>query len=217
MTIPSTLRSWDDVPLFPLPAAVLFPTRQLPLLIFEQRYRAMTRDVLRGERLLVIATILPSGGTDEHGQPLIAPVAGLGHVIDHVALPDGRFELLLEGLARVAISELPFVPPYRRAALQELVDDGASASESDRMALLSVANRFAAFVRTREPRFQLELPPTADAGEMADICADSLLLDTGSKLAVLTTLDEPSRVELCTHALLTQEARLRKNTPQSLS
>jgi Lon protease-like protein len=36
------------VPLFPLPAAILFPRSQLPLHIFEQRYREMVRDAVEG-------------------------------------------------------------------------------------------------------------------------------------------------------------------------
>ena len=37
------------IPLFPLPNVVLFPGVFLPLHIFEERYRAMTRDALAGE------------------------------------------------------------------------------------------------------------------------------------------------------------------------
>ena len=36
------------VPLFPLAGAILFPRAQLPLHIFEERYREMVRDALAG-------------------------------------------------------------------------------------------------------------------------------------------------------------------------
>ena len=40
------------VPVFPLAGALLFPRAQLPLHIFEPRYRAMVRDALAGDRLI---------------------------------------------------------------------------------------------------------------------------------------------------------------------
>ena len=45
------------MPLFPLPNVVLFPNASLRLHIFEERYRAMTRDILIGERFLAMGLI----------------------------------------------------------------------------------------------------------------------------------------------------------------
>ena len=45
--------------MFPLPGVVLFPHALLPLHIFEERYRAMTRDVLEGSRFLAVSLIVP--------------------------------------------------------------------------------------------------------------------------------------------------------------
>ena len=42
------------LPVFPLAGALLFPRSQLPLHIFEPRYRAMTRDALAGDRLIAM-------------------------------------------------------------------------------------------------------------------------------------------------------------------
>jgi Lon protease-like protein len=50
------------VPIFPLAGALLFPRAQLPLHIFEQRYRAMVRDALAGDRL--IAMVQPKDGRE---------------------------------------------------------------------------------------------------------------------------------------------------------
>ena len=47
------------VPVFPLAGALLFPRSQLPLHIFEPRYRAMVRDALASDRL--IAMVQPQG------------------------------------------------------------------------------------------------------------------------------------------------------------
>ena len=53
------------VPIFPLAGALLFPRSQLPLHIFEPRYRAMVRDALASDRL--IAMVQPKDSEDPPG------------------------------------------------------------------------------------------------------------------------------------------------------
>ena len=48
----------DEIGLFPL-GLVLLPTEQVPLHIFEPRYREMIADVIAGERPLAVVRIRP--------------------------------------------------------------------------------------------------------------------------------------------------------------
>jgi Lon protease-like protein/nitrite reductase/ring-hydroxylating ferredoxin subunit len=104
-----------ELPVFPLPQVVLFPRVVMPLHIFEPRYRKMLADALDGHRAIAMALIPDPNDLDEHGRPKIAPIAGVGMIIEQQELPDGRSNILLHGQARVRLEELPFVPPYRRA------------------------------------------------------------------------------------------------------
>src|SRR4051794_10430992 len=56
------------VPLFPLPGAILFPRSQLPLHIFEPRYREMVHDAIDGPGR--IAMIQPLRLDDDNQAPL---------------------------------------------------------------------------------------------------------------------------------------------------
>jgi Lon protease-like protein len=109
------------LPIFPLDSVVLLPQSLLPLHIFEPRYRAMTRDAL--ERGLPIALTTPAPGAfDAQGRPLVLPVAGVGKIVQHEELEDGRYHILLFGLGRIRIErELKVDTPYRqvRAVLQQ--------------------------------------------------------------------------------------------------
>src|SRR6185436_19916478 len=105
----------DVLPIFPLPQTVLFPGALLPLHVFEPRYRAMVKDCLATHKAMAVALISETGERDAHRHPTIERVAGVGVIIDHVELPDGRYNILLHGRARVRLEELPYVPPYRRA------------------------------------------------------------------------------------------------------
>jgi Lon protease-like protein len=87
------------VPVFPLAGALLFPRAQLPLHIFEPRYRAMIRDALAGNRL--IAMVQPRDSGD---RPALFSVGCLGHIASVEELADGRFNIVLDGLGRFRIA-----------------------------------------------------------------------------------------------------------------
>lgn len=100
-----SLASFSGIaPLFPLPNAVLFPYAVLPLHVFEPRYRQMTADALAGESYLAMA-LLRSAASEFVGEglPPIHDVVGLGKIIAHERLPDGRYYLFLRGLARAQV------------------------------------------------------------------------------------------------------------------
>ena len=78
------------VPVFPLAGALLFPRSQLPLHIFEERYRAMTRDAMAGDRL--IAMIQPK---DNDEPPALFEIGCIGRILACEELDDGRFNLVL--------------------------------------------------------------------------------------------------------------------------
>lgn len=98
------------ISIFPLVGAVLFPGLQLPLHIFEPRYRAMVSDALARDRR--IGMIQPQ--RSEEGAPLYE-VGCLGRIGEVEALPDGRFNIILEGEARFrSLRELDVATPFRQ-------------------------------------------------------------------------------------------------------
>ena len=101
---------------------VLFPHALLPLHIFEERYRAMMRDVLTGTRFLAISLLVPDARAEEE-LPAVQPIAGVGEVVMAHELPDGRFNLVVRGRARIRIDrELPSGRPYRLVTATVLPD-----------------------------------------------------------------------------------------------
>ena len=196
-----------ELAVFPLPDAVLFPGTMMPLHIFEPRYRQMTADALAGDRRLSVA-LVPSGpAADELGHPQFAQIAGIGEIIDHQKLPDGRYNILVLGRARAKLDELPFVSPYRRARAT-LLDECGTASEPAVAALAYAASRFAQRVKRQEASFEVELPDVNEPGQLADSCAHFLIIDASERQRVLEALDVGERVRLCTEALAVQEAML---------
>lgn len=81
--------------IFPLAGALLFPRGQLPLHIFEPRYRALVTDALARDRR--IAMIQPRGAGEP---PPLFDVGCVGHIREFERLDDGRFNIILDGITR---------------------------------------------------------------------------------------------------------------------
>jgi len=198
---------FEAVPVFPLPHVVLFPEARLPLHIFEPRYRAMLRDCLASEeRTMVIAQI------DRGGGGRIASVAGIGVVVEHQLLPDGRSNIVVAGRARVRLEEIQEEEeprfPYKRARARRLFDAPGQVGESDRAALLAAATMFAGEVKKHDPSFAFQLPKSADAGVIADTCAFQLVVDANVRQAILEERDPRVRVRVVMEQLALQHGAM---------
>lgn len=107
------------LPIFPLTGAVLFPGMQLPLHIFEPRYRAMISDALIRDRL--IAMIQPQRSAE--GAPLYE-VGCVGRIGEIQAMDDGRYNVILEGTARFRmVRELDVTTAYRQVEAEIFAED----------------------------------------------------------------------------------------------
>lgn len=100
--------------IFPLPGALLFPGMHLPLHIFEPRYRAMVSDAMaRDRRIGMIQPRADTGGNSE--KPALYDVGCVGRIIEVEALDDGRYNLILEGVALFRIvRELDAATAFRQ-------------------------------------------------------------------------------------------------------
>ena len=87
------------VPIFPLAGAILFPRSQLPLHIFEPRYRDMVRDALDAAGQIGIIQPL----TIDEGNPALYSVGCVGEIVGVEELEDGRYNIVLNGSNRFRI------------------------------------------------------------------------------------------------------------------
>ncbi|MEO7276743.1 MAG: LON peptidase substrate-binding domain-containing protein [Sphingomicrobium sp.] len=110
-------------PLFPLSGAIMFPRSQLPLHVFEPRYRDMVRDAVDGAGQ--IGMIQPQRLDDDNLAPLY-DVGCLGELVGVEELDDGRFNIVLLGTNRFRlIEETTSGSAYRSAEIEiDLFPDG---------------------------------------------------------------------------------------------
>src|SRR5919197_6498313 len=149
---------------FPLPGAVVLPGTPAPFHVFESRYRAMTADALAGDRMIAVATLVSEEGAVQDRAP-VHPIAGAGIIEVDERRPDGRYDLVVRGVARVRLAaELANGKPYREFRAEILEDiwprGGEAALEGPRAALEQLVLELA----------QL-LPPESGAPPLAALAA----------------------------------------------
>jgi Lon protease-like protein len=187
--------------LFPLPNLVLYPHVMQPLHVFEERYREMLEDALAGDRLIAMALLKPGWEPDYDSRPAISPYACLGKVVTHHRLKDGRYNLLLMGVARIRIvKELQPVRSFRQAKV-ELLEEGFANDSAQHHAELQ-SELLAAFQRClpggcQAPEQLRELlAQHLPLGMMTDLAAYALPLDVAVKQQLLAECCVDVRAQL---------------------
>jgi hypothetical protein len=178
------------ISIFPLSGAVLYPGLQLPLHIFEPRYRAMISDALARDRR--IGMIQPQQPVD--GAPLYA-VGCLGRIGEVEALPDGRYNLVLEGEARFrVIREREVTTPFRQIDGELFAEpEHETLAPIERASFEREARRFAAI---QGYRVDWESVARLDDQTLINGVAQVVPFDPASKQALLEAPDLAGRCEL---------------------
>ncbi len=109
-----------EIPLFPL-RTVLFPGHELPLQIFEERYKTMTRELIEGGG--VFGILLIKHGQEVGGGAVPHQVGTTAVIEEHRELPGGRFQLDTRGRDRFRLVRLLSPRPYPYGEI-EFLDEG---------------------------------------------------------------------------------------------
>jgi Lon protease-like protein len=227
------------LPLFPL-NSVLFPGLVLPLNIFEERYRAMMRELLKtpeedSRRFAVVAirdghevASTAPGMPDQTAVPERGPTAGFGpdplkafHSVGCVAdaatireRADGTFEVLATGTTRMRLLSVDASGPFLTAELEELPeekgDEAGALAEGVLRAFRQYQKRLAGARERTLSTGEAELPD--EPAVVSYLVAAAMMLDTATKQRLLQAPDTASRLrdEL---KLLRSETAIIRNLP----
>lgn len=125
-----------ELPMFPL-GNVLLPSTLLSLHVFEDRYRALARRCMAGDRRLGV--VLIERGSEVGGGDVRFDVGTQAVIADAVELDDGRWILVLVGEDRVRVRRWLPDDPYPRAEVVACPDppgEGAGGRRDDLERLL---------------------------------------------------------------------------------
>ena len=176
--------------IFPLAGALLFPEMQLPLHIFEPRYRALVSDAMARDRR--IGMIQPSGEGDT---PALYDVGCVGKIAEVEALDDGRYNLVLEGLSLFRVRrELTVTTAFRQVEAELIAAPDPDDLSIGRRASLEVeSKRFA-----EAAGYQVDWDAVArlDDASLVNGIAQIAPFDVAAKQALLEAEGIEQRAEL---------------------
>jgi Lon protease-like protein len=192
-------RALRRLPLFPIQDIVLFPDSIIPLHVFEARYRKMVRDVLGSNRLVAISLQLEKENLEDGSAARVASIASVGELVLAQELPDGRFNLVVRGRARIGIDEeLPSDEPYRLIAAHEIPDDPSSEandlSDAD-AALRALVGGLAESIPDGGELLKHVAAAQDTPAALANVIAASLIADAKARQRLLETTDVFERLE----------------------
>ena len=180
----------EKLSIFPLHGVILFPDLQLPLHIFEPRYRALVGSALAKDRR--IAMIQPQ--TAREGAPLFS-IGCVGRIGDVEALEDGRYNIVLEGESRFRmLRELDVSTAFRQIEAELFDDPGFEAlSAVERASFEREAREFA-----DRQGYSVDWGSVAQLDDLSLINGVSQIapFDAAAKQALLEAPDIASRCEL---------------------
>lgn len=198
---------------FPLPPVVLLPGSAAPLHIFEPRYRELVKAALASDGLFAMAQVLPGQEALLAGAPKLEDIVCVGHIGPHEELPDGRYNLVLIGIARARLKrELPATALYREFEAELLEDtDVPGADEALRQAVVELVARVPTDVGQRVA----QVASRATGGALADLVASTFLTDPQRRFQVLCELDVATRLEIVTEELLSLVGHIKPRKPDA--
>lgn len=199
----------ESLPVFPLPSTVLFPGIVIPLHVFEPRYRQMVADAMADDETICISMIKP--GTEELEVPEVSNVGGMGKIIHCEKLIGGRYNILVQGTARVhLLDELDGEKPYRRFRARVVpspTDHDAAAAQVQLVHLESCVISLVTAVAETDAQLVEVVRSTPDPIKLADILAATVVQDSNHQQALLATTDLRPRltmlIDLLTDVLAT--------------
>jgi ATP-dependent Lon protease len=110
----STFSLPDEIPVMDLSDCVLFPGCQLPLYIFEERFRQMLQHALDGSRMMCVGT-----RTADPELPVL-PWSTAAVISACVRQPDGTSHVMLQGLQRIHLRSWVQEKPFRIARIEPI-------------------------------------------------------------------------------------------------
>lgn len=187
-------------PVFPLPNVVLFPKAVLALHVFEPRYRLMMAQAIQGGQSICMALLKPGWESDYYGTPDVHPVACVGRIRQYQMLPDGRYDLTLEGVRKVGIEAFERDHPFRIARVRPVPEDQAWAvgeqADGEARNLLALFRRF-----HQEQGAAIDLAGEFGANLGAEAILNTIAMHLNVEPAVKQQLLEMESSELRYHAV----------------
>jgi ATP-dependent Lon protease len=186
----------QSYPVLPLRDIVVFPHMIVPLFVGrEKSVRALEEVMQDDKQILLSSQIDPT--VDDPATDGIYRIGVLANVLQLLKLPDGTVKVLVEGRARVKITDFVPNPNFFEAHAETLTETMGDQPSVDAL-IRSVGEEFERYAKIRKNIPEEALSAVSDTREparLADLVSGHLGIEVAQKQALLETLSVAERLE----------------------
>ena len=187
-----------DLPVLPLRDVVVFPHMVIPLFVGRDKsMRALEQAMESDKRILLLAQ--KSAETDDPAAADMYSVGTLAQVLQLLKLPDGTIKVLVEGTARVNVSDISERDGSLYGRGEEVDSSDMREGREVEAVARSLMSLFEQYVKTNRklpPELLQTLAGIDEPSRLADTIAAHLGVRLSDKQRLLETLEIGDRLEL---------------------
>ena len=202
-----TIEVPEALPLMAVRDVVLFPAMVIPLFVGREASLAAVHQALESDRLIVLAT-QKNPDLEEPGPEDIFPVGVVAVIMRTLKLPDGRLKVLVQALARAAITDYLQTSPFFKVRIEPIKEEEPSELDIETEALIrsvkETAEKVFALRGQINPDLSSLLDTLEEPGRLSDIVATHLRLKISEAQELLETFDPVERLRKL-HRLVLRE------------
>ncbi|MCK5540622.1 MAG: endopeptidase La [Deltaproteobacteria bacterium] len=179
----------DELPLLPVRDVVVFPFMIMPLFVGREASIKAVDEALAGDRLIFLVT-QKDLREENPGRSGVYRVGTISMIMRMLKLPDGRVKILVQGLAKAAITEVVQREPLFKVRIEKLVDvENDNIDLKTEAMIRSVKDRLEKAISLGKP-IAPEVAMILDNVNLPGRLADLIVSNLGVKLKVAQSFME---------------------------
>ncbi|WP_377188111.1 endopeptidase La [Ruegeria meonggei] len=186
----------SSYPVLPLRDIVVFPHMIVPLFVGREKSVRALEEVMQDDKQILLSSQIDPGD-DDPVQDGIYRSGVLANVLQLLKLPDGTVKVLVEGQARVQITEFLENEDFFEARAEYLTEIPGDVTTTEAL-LRTVSDEFERYAKVRKniPEEALSaVGETAEPAKLADLVSGHLGIEVEQKQDLLETLSVSERLE----------------------
>ncbi len=191
----------EELAILPLRDTVIYPHIVAPLLVTEEPLIKLIDDALADDRIVGVVAAKEEVAEEETPTPeKLFDVGSAVAVARMFKLPDGKMQLLVQGISRIKITEFTQTQPYLKAKVERLRDVMEEGVEVEGLArnALNLFRQIVNLAPYLPDEIFIAAMNVGDPNDLADFLAANINLDTAQKQELLEQLDVKERLRRLT-------------------
>jgi len=216
----------DNLPLLPVKDIVVFPYMVLPLFISREKSIKSLEAALSKDRLIFLVAQRDIAEEDPSPEDLYQ-VGTVALVMRMLKLPDEKIKILVQGLSKASIKEIPQTAPYYLVKVENIKDPFITEITLETEALMrnikEQLERIVSYGKVLSPDLMFILESVDDPGRLADLVASNLDLTVEKAQEILEVLDPIQRLKALSEVLgkevqvLTMQAKIQSQARDEMT